>query len=99
LHVSVPFAAQHRARPQLRVTAARVDRTPSCVLGRYRLVEQALALRIQVTQLIGLKPVSQNAEQEVAGQVRGRRSPERVLPPDPKFTNVEITQARNLDVE
>jgi hypothetical protein len=97
--MSIPFATQHRARPQLGVTPARVDRTLSCVLGRYRPVEQALALGIQVTQLIGLKPVSQNAEQEVAGQVRGRRSPERILPPDPKLIDVEITQARNLDVE
>jgi hypothetical protein len=53
-----------------------VDRTLSCVLGRPRAVEQPLAFAIQVTKLIGLKPVGQNAEQEVAGQVRGRRSPE-----------------------
>jgi hypothetical protein len=35
----------------------------------------------------------------VAGQVRGRWSPECVLPSDPKVTDVEIAQARNLDVE
>ena len=63
------------------------------------MIEQAPSLAIQVTQAIGLKPVSQNAEQKVTGQVRGRRSPECVLPPAPKFTDGEITQARNLDVE
>jgi hypothetical protein len=49
--------------------------------------------------VIGLKAVCQNLEQEVAGQTRGRQSPEFVLPPDAKFTDVEITQARNLDIE
>src|SRR5438552_10570508 len=77
---------------------AQVHRTLSCVLGRHRAVKQALALGIQITQLIGLKPVGQNAEQKV-GQARGRRSSECILPSDPKFPDVEIAQARNLDVD
>jgi hypothetical protein len=35
----------------------------------------------------------------MTGQVRGRGSSECVLPLDPKFTDIEIAQARNLDVE
>jgi hypothetical protein len=76
---------------------AQVHRTLPCVLGRYRAVEQTLALAIQVTQLIRLKPVSQNAEPPDDGA--GEGSSECVLPLDPKFTDIEIAQARNLDVE
>jgi hypothetical protein len=74
--VSGPFTAEHRSRRQLGVTPAEIHRTLSSVLGRPRAVEQPLALAIQVTELIGLKPVSQNAEQEVAGQLTGRWWPE-----------------------
>lgn len=58
-----------------------------------------MALAIQVAQAIGLKPVSQNAKQDMAWQVRGRPPPEYILPTVSKFTDVEITQTRNLDVE
>src|SRR5665811_987993 len=68
-------------------------------LGRLRTIEQTLTLTIQVTQLIGLKPIRQNTEQQMAGQVRRRSSPEYGVPTVPKFTDVEVTQARNLDVE
>jgi hypothetical protein len=42
------------------------------LLGRFRAIKQALALGVEITQMIGLEPVSQNAKQQVAGQVRGR---------------------------
>jgi len=62
-------------------------------------VEQPLTLTIQVTQLIGLKPIRQNTEQQVTGQVRRCSPPEYGLPAVPKLTDVKITQTRNLDVE
>jgi hypothetical protein len=62
-------------------------------------IEQAPALAIQVTQAIGLKPVSQNTKQEMTGQVRGRSPPQYSVPTSPKRTDIEITHARNLDVE
>jgi hypothetical protein len=46
-----------------------------------------------------LEPVSQNAQQEVAGQVRGRSSPENGVPASLKVSGVKITYARDLDVE
>jgi hypothetical protein len=49
-------------------------------LGRLRTVEQTLTLIIQVTQLIGLKPIRQNTEQQMTGQVRRRSPPEYGLP-------------------
>ena len=69
------------------------------VLGRHRTVEQTLALAVQVAQMVGLKPVSQNAKQQVAGQVRGRPPPEYGMPTASKLPDVEIAQARNLDVD
>jgi hypothetical protein len=35
----------------------------------------------------------------VAGKVSGRAPPEDCVPAGSKFTNIEITQSRNLDVE
>jgi hypothetical protein len=35
----------------------------------------------------------------MAGQVRGRTLPEGGLPASPKVANVEITQARDLDID
>ncbi len=58
-----------------------------------------MTLAIQVAQPIRLKPVSQNAKQDMAWQVRGRPLPEYILPTVSKVTNVEITQTRNLDVD
>jgi hypothetical protein len=55
-------------------------------------IEQALALGIQVTQSIDLKLVGQDAEQQMAGQVRGRSPAEHGLPTGPKLTDIEITQ-------
>jgi hypothetical protein len=49
--------------------------------------------------VIGLQPVSENAKQEMAGQVRGRSPPEYGVPMSPKLADAEITHARNLDVE
>ena len=63
------------------------------------MIKQAPTLAIQVTQAIGLKSVSQNAKQEMAGQVRGRSPPEYSVPTSPKRTDIEITQTRNLDVD
>ena len=42
---------------------------------------------------------SQNAKQEMSGQVRGRSPPKHVLPTDLETTDVEIAQARDLDVQ
>ena len=58
-----------------------------------------MVLAIQVAQPIGLKPVGQNAKQQMAGQVRGSPPPEHSMPAGPKFIDVEIAQARDLDVE
>jgi hypothetical protein len=46
-----------------------------------------------------LKAVSQNAEQEVAGQVRVRSPPEHVMPTASKLPDGEIAQTRKLAVE
>ena len=58
-----------------------------------------MAFAIQVAQVLGLKPIRQNPEHQMTGQVSWRSPPEYGLPTVPKFTDVEITQARNLDVE
>jgi hypothetical protein len=35
----------------------------------------------------------------MARQVRGRSTPERIVPTVPKVTNIEIAQVRDLDIE
>jgi hypothetical protein len=54
-------------------------------------VEQALALTVQITQTNGLEPVSHDPKQQVARQVTGRRSPENCVPTVAKLADVEIT--------
>ena len=54
---------------------------------------------IKVAQPIGLKPVGQNPEQQMAGEVRGRSPPKDRVPSGSKFADIEIAQSRNLDVE
>ena len=49
--------------------------------------------------MVGLKPIGQNAEQQMARQVRGRSSSEYGVPPSPKRTDIEIAQTRDLDVD
>ena len=45
------------------------------LLWGFRAIEQTMALGVEITQVIGqvisLEPVSENAEQQMAGQVRG----------------------------
>ena len=72
VHLPVPFSAQHGAGPEFCGTLTNAHGTLSGLLGRPRAIEQALAFAIQVTQLVGLQPVGQNAKQQMAGQVRGR---------------------------
>ena len=79
-----------RLRSTARLPASSGDPAP---------IEQPLALGIQIAQPIGLKPIGQNAKQEMAGQVRGRSPPEHRVPTGSKLTDVEIAQARDLDVE
>jgi mannose/cellobiose epimerase-like protein (N-acyl-D-glucosamine 2-epimerase family) len=51
----------------------------SGLLGRARAIEQA-ALAIQVTPSIGLQPVREGAEQQMARKVRRRWAAERSMP-------------------
>src|SRR5262249_58141535 len=99
LHLTVPFAPKHSARPQVHRAASQIHGALSCVLRRHRPVEQTLALAVQITQYVGLQPIRQNAEQEVAGQVGMWSPPEYVMPMASKPPDVEIAQARNLAVE
>jgi hypothetical protein len=68
-------------------------------LGRLRAIEQTSTFAVQVTQMIGLKSVCENTKQEMPGQMRGWSPPKHGVPAASKLHNVEITQARNLDVE
>jgi hypothetical protein len=54
---------------------AQVNRPLSRFLGGFRAIEQTSTLAIQITQMIGLKSVSENAEQEMPGQVWGGGAP------------------------
>jgi hypothetical protein len=69
------------------------------LLGRFRAIQQTLALGVEITQVIGLEPVSQNAKQQMMGQVSGRSPPEHRVPAGSERTDIEFAQARDLDVE
>lgn len=58
-----------------------------------------MARGIQIAETIGLKSVGQNSKHEMARQVRGRSTPERIVPTGLKAAKVEIAQARDLDFE
>jgi hypothetical protein len=49
--------------------------------------------------VFGLQPVGQNAIQKMTGQVRGWPPPKDAVPTSPKPADVEIAQARNLDIQ
>ena len=51
------------------------------------------------TKTISLQPVSQGAKQQMTSKVRRHWPPEYGLPMTAKLSDVEITQARDLDVE
>ena len=72
---------------------------PSSLLRRPRPIEQTLTLPVQVPKTVGLQPERQAAKQEMTSKVSGRWPAECGMPTAAKLTNVEITQARNLDVE
>jgi hypothetical protein len=99
VHLAAPLAPQHGARPQVRRTPGQLHGALPCVLGRYRTVEQTLALAVQITQHVGLQSIRQNAKQEVAGQVRVWSPPEYVMPTASKLPDVEIAHARDFVVE
>src|SRR6516162_7236173 len=91
MHLAFPFARQHGARPQVRATPGQLHRTLPSVLRGHRMVEQTLALVVQVAQQVGLKPVSQNAKQKVAGEARVGPPPEYRMPTVSKVFDAEIT--------
>jgi hypothetical protein len=76
-----------------------VSRPLSRFLGRLRAIEQTSTFGVQITQMIGLKSVSEDTKQQMLGQVRGRSPPQYGVPAAPDLPDVEITQAPNLDVQ
>jgi hypothetical protein len=54
LHAPVPFTAEDGARPHLGDTLNQVRSFLSCLLRRFRTIEQMLGLAIQVPEPIGL---------------------------------------------
>ena len=63
------------------------------------MVKETPALGIEVTKAFGLELIRQHPEDEMAGKVRRRWPPKDCLPTPAKFIDVEIAQARNLNVK
>ena len=93
------MTGQHRAWTQVNGQAIRVHRAFARILGWSRSIKEMLALGIQIAEAIRLKAIGQNPKHEMARQVRGRLTPERIVPTGTKVTNIEIAQVRDLDVE
>jgi hypothetical protein len=73
--------------------------TLSGLFGCDRSVQAAPALGIEVTEAVGLEPVGNHPEYQVAGKVSGRWPPENSLPTPAQFSEVEIAQAGNLSLK
>jgi hypothetical protein len=86
LHLPIPFASQHSADWTSDLPCGSL---PS-LLGRFRAIQQTLALGVEITEVIGLEPVSQNAKQQVTGQVCGCSSTEHRVPTGPECTDIEV---------
>ena len=63
------------------------------------MVEQPLAVTIDVTQLIGLYSVRQHTKQQMPRQVRGRSPTEHTAPAGLQCGQVEIAQPRDFGVD
>ena len=48
--------------------------------------------------MIGLKPIRQNAQQQMARKVRWCSPPEHCVPSGSKFLDIETPQSRDLDL-
>ena len=57
LHLTIPFAPQHGARPQARGASAQIHGAMPGFLRRPRAIKQPLTLTIQVTKAFGLQPI------------------------------------------
>ncbi len=99
MHPPIPFAAQNGTGLKLRALLAPCHGTLASLFRRFRAIEQALALGVEVAPMIRLQAIGQNTEQQMTGEVRGRWSPPDCVPTAAKPADVEIAQARNLDVK
>jgi hypothetical protein len=99
MHPAIPFAGQHCARPQLSGRSVRVHRSLAGIFGWSRTIEKTSALDIEIAETVGLEPIGQNTKQEMARQARGRSPSKHGARTGLKRSNIEIAQARDLDVE
>ena len=61
-------------------------------------VQQAQRLWFQVAETVGLKPVRQNSEEQMAGNTKGRLPSKDCLPSSFQASDIEIAQSSDLDV-
>ena len=59
--------------------SVQVHRALAGIFGWSRTIEKTSALDIEIAEPLGLKPIGQNTEQEMARQLRGRSPPKHVV--------------------
>jgi hypothetical protein len=99
LHVPIPFAAQAGAGPNIRNMPNQSYRVLAGFFRRARTIKYTPARIIEVAQPVGLEPVSQSSKQQMTGQMRGRSPAKYRMPTAAQLSDVEIAQARNLDIK
>ena len=97
--LTVPFAHQHSARSQISSALLEIGRGLPNIGRRSRTIEQAAYIGVEVAQMISLKPIRQNAKQQMAGEVRGRVPPKDSVPSGLKSPDIETAQSRDLDMK
>ena len=99
VHLTIPFATENGAGPNLGTATGRTQGAPRSCLRRFGMIEQTPILVIKIAVPVGLQPVRHHAKQKMARKVTGWGPPEHGMPTAAKPPDVEIAQTRDLDAK
>jgi hypothetical protein len=97
MHAAVPFARQDSALVNDRFYQNCFGRLIAGRSSQVYALKQVPAFTIEIAEYISLQSIYEDAEQQLAGEVRGRVSPEDRSPTRSKLFGVEIAQTHGLD--
>ena len=93
VHLTIPFATENRAGPNLRATAGRTQGAPRSCLRRFGMIEQTSVLFVKIAVPVGLQPVRHHAKKKMARKVTGWGPPERGMPTAAKCCGERLENA------
>ena len=99
VHSPLPFSCENGPWSDCDRQQAHLNGSLASALRGMRTVEQALAFSIELPEPIGLQPVGQHAEKEMARELSVRPLFEYCLPTSFKVVEVEIARLRDLNLK